>query len=626
MTDKNLPKNSIEKIVKDALSIFQLVEDVPQLWDRSFSAYKTNCQMIPEYIREDLLKIAVVGVIKSGKSTFINSLVGKELVKRGAGVITSITTRIRKGRKNQATLYLKSWDEINSQLKNALLLFPDDGSDNKIMKDFDIRRKRDRDYLRKIYKILIRDFFDTKVEIRPETLLIKYALKGFDTCKDLVQADESVICFNSKEFDRHKAYTSDPNIAFYIKDACLDVFGKAIHPNIEIADCQGSDSTDPAQLAQVLNYLESSNLIIYCISSRIGLRQSDITFLKQIKNSGLLENIIFINNCDLTEHENLDDLIKIETSIQQTLEFLEIHPQIFSLSSLYNLFLNTESKLNKKDKHRLKFWQEEKKIIQYSDLKTREFNCFFKQVVDQNKHRLLISNHLNRLNMVMGQLDQKADIFIDLLSSDRLKEEKAIQRLNDLHNNASRLEAIVENSLDGAVRGIKDEIEANLKNTFIHDDKLILKKVQDFIRTISFDVEKYKSITEESGFRQILYLMFQEFKRRLDLFVIEEIRPQLKRFIQTQEEKIISYFQSLFDSYQVDLLKPDHYPQFKIDSKSANHKINFNTSVDIEKIKKNIMKITDSDVNVNIKEIKKPELNSNLVAENIAQQLVKRVA
>ena len=47
---------------------------------------------------------------------------------------------------------------------------------------------------------------------------------------------------------------------------------------------------------------------------------------------------------------------------------------------------------------------------------------------------------------------------------------------------------------------------------------------------------------------------------------------------------------------------------------------------DIEKIKKNIMKITDSDVNVNIKEIKKPELNANLVAENIAQQLVKRVA
>ncbi len=47
---------------------------------------------------------------------------------------------------------------------------------------------------------------------------------------------------------------------------------------------------------------------------------------------------------------------------------------------------------------------------------------------------------------------------------------------------------------------------------------------------------------------------------------------------------------------------------------------------DIEKIKKNISKITDSEVYVNIKEIKKPELNAYLVAENIAQQLVKRIA
>tara|TARA_B100000029_G_scaffold18469_1_gene18657 strand:+ start:14 stop:700 length:687 start_codon:yes stop_codon:yes gene_type:complete len=47
---------------------------------------------------------------------------------------------------------------------------------------------------------------------------------------------------------------------------------------------------------------------------------------------------------------------------------------------------------------------------------------------------------------------------------------------------------------------------------------------------------------------------------------------------------------------------------------------------DIEKIKKEISKITKDEVTVNIKEIKKPELNAYLVAENIAQQLVKRVA
>ena len=48
---------------------------------------------------------------------------------------------------------------------------------------------------------------------------------------------------------------------------------------------------------------------------------------------------------------------------------------------------------------------------------------------------------------------------------------------------------------------------------------------------------------------------------------------------------------------------------------------------DIEKIKNNVLKISkDSEVTVNIKEIKKPELNSYLVAENIATQLVKRIA
>ena len=47
---------------------------------------------------------------------------------------------------------------------------------------------------------------------------------------------------------------------------------------------------------------------------------------------------------------------------------------------------------------------------------------------------------------------------------------------------------------------------------------------------------------------------------------------------------------------------------------------------DIEKIKGKISKITESEVSVNIKEIKKPELNAYLVAENISQQLVKRIA
>ena len=47
---------------------------------------------------------------------------------------------------------------------------------------------------------------------------------------------------------------------------------------------------------------------------------------------------------------------------------------------------------------------------------------------------------------------------------------------------------------------------------------------------------------------------------------------------------------------------------------------------DIEKIKKNISKLSNHEITLNIKEIKKPELNSYLVAENVSQQLVKRIS
>ncbi|OHC74562.1 MAG: 30S ribosomal protein S3 [Rhodospirillales bacterium RIFCSPLOWO2_12_FULL_58_28] len=47
---------------------------------------------------------------------------------------------------------------------------------------------------------------------------------------------------------------------------------------------------------------------------------------------------------------------------------------------------------------------------------------------------------------------------------------------------------------------------------------------------------------------------------------------------------------------------------------------------DIEKLRLDIMKMTGSDVHVNIVEIRKPEIDAQLVAENIAQQMERRVS
>jgi small subunit ribosomal protein S3 len=47
---------------------------------------------------------------------------------------------------------------------------------------------------------------------------------------------------------------------------------------------------------------------------------------------------------------------------------------------------------------------------------------------------------------------------------------------------------------------------------------------------------------------------------------------------------------------------------------------------DIEKLRKTVASMTASEVHLNIVEVRKPEIDSNLVADNIAQQLERRVA
>lgn len=47
---------------------------------------------------------------------------------------------------------------------------------------------------------------------------------------------------------------------------------------------------------------------------------------------------------------------------------------------------------------------------------------------------------------------------------------------------------------------------------------------------------------------------------------------------------------------------------------------------EVEKLKQDLTKLTGKNININIQEIKKPELDAQIVAENVAQQLEKRIS
>ena len=143
MNTYNSIKTDLIKISEDISSFLSNAKSIPGMSDDSLAVWENTTTSINKQLTEEIIRVAVVGPIKSGKSTFINSLFKGEFLKRGAGVVTSIVTRVRNGKKLKAELLFKSWDEINSDMEQALVLFPSLEWRNDNYR-FDIRQKKER--------------------------------------------------------------------------------------------------------------------------------------------------------------------------------------------------------------------------------------------------------------------------------------------------------------------------------------------------------------------------------------------------------------------------------------------------------------------------------------------------
>jgi len=94
----NSLKRELLQINQDISALFSDAESITGMSDRSFADWQKTCSGIYKQMSEKIVRVAVVGPIKSGKSTFINSLFKGDYLKRGAGVVTSIITRVRRGK------------------------------------------------------------------------------------------------------------------------------------------------------------------------------------------------------------------------------------------------------------------------------------------------------------------------------------------------------------------------------------------------------------------------------------------------------------------------------------------------------------------------------------------------
>ncbi len=87
-------------IIKAIEDLDGLAREWGQLFPQAHSQadrWQRMLAQIQAHLAEDVVRVAVVGTVKSGKSTLINALVGQDILKRGAGILTAMITRVQPG-------------------------------------------------------------------------------------------------------------------------------------------------------------------------------------------------------------------------------------------------------------------------------------------------------------------------------------------------------------------------------------------------------------------------------------------------------------------------------------------------------------------------------------------------
>ena len=543
-------KDEVLEINRDVTMLFSTAKSIPGMADYSFGEWETACNQLPRHLAEDIIRVAIVGPIKSGKSTVLNSIFKGEFVKRGAGVITSIVTRVRNGEHLRAKLFFKSWDEINAEMEQALVLFPSENwrSDNS---NFDIRQSKDRHDLQQALGELSAEQLITRSTRNINNVLLTSYLKGYDAVTSLLGANNAIQLYENDHFADHNAFVGNETLAVYLKDVLLEINTSSVKPNIEIADCQGSDSSNPLHLAMIQDYLRVTHLMVYVISSRTGLRQADIRFLSMIKKMGILDNIVFVINCDFSEHDSIDDLNDLVGRVREELAMLKPNPEIYAFSALFNLFRANNQTLSGKDQLRLEQWQTDAAFTDQSNREIERFESVFYDKLARKRFALSLQNHIERLAVIVAGIGDWIGLNQDVLAKDADSVAGLLNKINKHQKRLNKIKSTIKKTLSGNMPEIKGILQQDVHHFFDTHSSSVNKNIVNFINGYALEPNKYQSSLDDTDFSQILYLLFQDFKQSIDSYITEAINPELIRFVQNNEKRIGEYFESAilpFDS------------------------------------------------------------------------------
>ncbi|MBM4288248.1 MAG: hypothetical protein FJ135_08895 [Deltaproteobacteria bacterium] len=524
---------TLQRLMKDLATIIPMGTPQVENWRRIL-------ENLQKRLDENRCRMAVVGTVKSGKSTLVNALLGQDLLKRGAGIVTAMITRIEPGDRPGAVLLFKDWEEVNGELNSALSLFPSPVLLEK-REGYDLRQAADRQVLSEVLAqvdqahLLHQDMMDKNY------ILIQSFLKGYSQVARLLAGESPTLVLGGDELAQHQQLVSHEAAAVYLKDVRLTLPFPWPARGLELGDCQGSDSPIPQHLAQVQQYLIGADLVIYVISSRIGLRQADYKFLNDLKRMRLWENCVFVVNLDLNELENLAEAQRLVERWQQELSVFQTEAPVFTFSALDLLLHRLKARgqaLSPKDLGKLMTWEADAVLTDFSRQGAEKFEKHLHQTLATRQTQLLLTSSLGQLLTVSQGMKERLLLQDTFLQEDVTAFETIRERLEQHRHPLESLLHSLGQALQGAGHKLKQQIRQRLDRFFDVRHGQIGPLIARFIEDYQGEVDKLEIGDQLSAFMPGLYQVYQGFQQKLLLFLTEEVNLKILEFIRDQEDWI----------------------------------------------------------------------------------------
>ncbi|MCL4500346.1 MAG: dynamin family protein [Deltaproteobacteria bacterium] len=492
---------------------------------------------VQAHVSEDTCRLAVVGAVKSGKSTMINALIGQDLLRRGAGILTAMITRVQPGPEPQAVLQFKDWSEINGEIQRAVGMLPNPRLAERAAL-LDLQQAEDRVLLKQVLAEARGLDLWRNGSLDQNYLLLQSYLEGYGLLQDLLPGT-GVLKLSGPELARHRELVTREATAVYLKDVLLTIPFPWPAQGVELGDCQGSDSPTPQHLAQVLAYLVKSDLVLYVISSRVGLRQADFQFLSELQRMGLAPHILSLLNLDLGEHTSFDELGRIRDQVAQELGPWQPQVRLYAFSALKLLLDRKQTRgktLDPREAAVLQVWGLDPASATFSDQEAARFENDLQALLQELRHRRLAGGALSQVKMVARGLREQLGLARDLLQKGMgaIKEMEA--RLEARRQPLKGTMASLSQTLEGAGSRLKKEIRRRVDHQLDWHGGPIGGVLRDFIRKFEPNWDELTAAGTPASFRPALYQLFQEFAKALAQFVTSEVNITLVEFIRDQEE------------------------------------------------------------------------------------------